>query len=230
MSDWLSDFEQKRLETGKRKSEVEVLSSSYMKLDEALGINGFPRGKVIDIAGPAGVGKTALVLDFVAEAQRNNLVCVYLDLQRDFDSQFAHNRKVDIQDLLIFRPKDIQSVALACEALMKEGLADFIIFDSISAVDTTEVSLKEMINPIRRHLLEYQSSIIMLSQVREDLSQGGQTTPHMRDLDEIANVRMMMKSLHGIKHEDVLIGKEVEIDIYKNDLATPAKAVIEIYI
>lgn len=230
MSDWLSDYEQKRLETGKRKSEVEVMSSSYLKLDEALGINGIPRGKIIDIAGPAGVGKTALVLDIVAEAQRQNLVCVYMDLQRDFDSQFAHNRKVDIQDLLIFRPKDIQSIAPACETLMKEGFADFIIFDSISAVDTSKVSLKEMVNPIRRHLLEYKSSLILLSQVREDLSNGGQVTPYMNDLDEIANVRMMMKKLHGIKHEDVLIGKEVEVDIYKNDLATPAKAVIEIYI
>lgn len=228
--DWLSEYENKRLETGKRKSDIPVLKTSYIEVDDALGVHGLPLGKVIDIAGPAGVGKTAFVLDIVASAQDNNLACVYLDLDRGFDSQFAHNRKVNIDDLLIFRPKTIEGIVPACEALMKEGLADLIIFDSVSSIDPSAISLKQVINPLLRKLLEYKSSLVFLSQIREDLANGGQVTPMMNEINDLSNIRMMLKKVESIKHLDVLIGKKVEVNIYKNDLATPAKAQIELYI
>lgn len=230
MSDWLSEFEQKKLETVNRKSDLEVLSTSYPLLDSALGIGGVPRGKVIDIMGEPSVGKTSLALDLVAEAQKAKLACVWLDLEQSFDSQFAYDRKVNINDLLIFRPKNSEGIVLACETLMKEGLADFIIFDSVSALNVGDTCLRYVINPLLQKLLEYKSSLIFLSQVRVDLENHQHVTPYMNEINDIANIRMKLVKINSIKHQDILIGKRVLADIYKNDLANPASAEIELYI
>lgn len=228
--DWLAKYEAKHSSPARREGEQKVLSTSYMSLDTALGIGGLPLGKVIDIAGGPGVGKSSLAMDIVVEAQDKNLAAVWIDLEHCFDESFAYSRKIKLEDLPIFHPKNIENIAPACVSLMKEGLADIIIFDSISAMNRGDKSVKDIINPLLKEIVEFNSSLIFLSQIRTDLVEGGTTTPSNNELDHICNVRMMLRKMESIKHQEVLIGKRVEVDIYKNELASPAKTFIELYI
>ena len=229
--DFLKSFEQKQAERPKRESQAQYVPTSYTPIDEALGGKGIPLGKVIDIAGEAGIGKSALVQDIITQAQQKNLACVYLDIERKFDAYWARERaNVDVNDLLVFEPKNVEGIIPACETLIKEGLADLIIFDSISALNLKEgQSLKEIINPLLKKLVEYNTSLIFLSQIRQDLIEGGQTTPNNKVLDDVCNIRIMLKQLHIIKQEELIVGKTLEVNVYKNDSFVPKVVQVDLF-
>jgi recombination protein RecA len=228
--DWLSKFEEKQIQKPKRVGEQKVISTSYMQIDDALGVHGLPLGKVIDLAGEPGSGKTSVALDIISSFQERNLSCVYLDLERAFDADFAYLRRVNCEDLLLFRPEKIDGIAEAGVTLMEQGLADLIVFDTISAIPLDGITLKDILNPLLQNLVKYDSSLLLLSQIRNDLAQGGITTPSNSIIDDVSNIRIMLRKKSIIKHLDVIIGHKVEVDIYKNDLATPAKTEIELFI
>lgn len=231
---WLDNFERKFDDPALRKSTTKILSTSYREIDEALGINGLPLGKVIDIAGEPAVGKTNFALDLVAFAQQNDLSCVWLDIDRTFDSEYAVRKMVNVKDLLVFQPPTIEGIVPGLIQLMKEGLADIIIFDSISNLpllsEDNNIPLKTMINPLLQKLIEYKTTLIFLSQIRKDLINGGNTTPRNLALDDLCNIRIMFNFLSVIKHQEVVIGHKLEVDIYKNDMAPLAKTEIELFV
>lgn len=134
----------------------------------------------------------------------------------------------------MFQPPKIEGIVPACLTLMEQGLADIIIFDSISNLplmpDGENIALKTVINPLLQKLQEYKTSLVFLSQIRHDLVEGGDTTPRNLALNDLCNIRMMFKFLQTIKHQEVVIGHKIEVDIYKNDLASPAKTNIELFI
>lgn len=232
--DWLSAYEAKHSTPAKRVSDTKIVSSSYREIDIATGIGGFPLGKVIEIAGEPCIGKTRFAMDFIAFAQQEHLACVYLDLDRAFDTDYARVWNVDLDDLLIFRPENVEGIVPACQSLMKEGLADVIIFDSISNLplvnDNEQIALKTVINPLLQQLREYNTSLLFISQIRKDLVEGGNITPRNEALNDLCNMRMMFNFKHVIKHQEVVIGHQIEIDIYKNELASPAKTEIELFV
>ena len=114
---------------------------------------------------------------------------------------------------------------------MKEGMANLIIFDSISALNLNSetITLKEVLNPLLQKLLEYNTSLIFLSQVREDLVEHCKTTPYNSVLDDICNIRIMLKTLHIIKQEELEIGKTLEVNVYKNELGVPSVKQIDLF-
>jgi recombination protein RecA len=227
--DFMKKYEEARLKQTKRESTLKYVSTSYADIDRSLG-GGIPLGKVIEISGEAGVGKSALVQDIIMQAQLESLSCVYMDIERKFDAYWARERaNVNTDDLLLFEPKTTEGIVPACVALMEQGLADLIIIDSVSAMNI-EGSLKDVLNPLLQKIVEYNTAIILISQVRQDLENGGLTTPHNGVLDQVCNVRMMLKQLHIIKQEELIVGKTVEVNIYKNDMATPEVKQVELFI
>ena len=229
---FMNDYEEKNMTKPSRKSQLKYLSTSYLPIDDALGGQGLPLGKVIDIAGEAGVGKSAIVQDIMKQAEEHGLSCVYLDIDKKLDAYWARERTgLDIDNLLIFEPKNIEGISEACLTLMKEGLADLIIFDSISALNLNSetITLKEVLNPLLQKLLEYNTSLIFLSQVREDLVEHCKTTPYNSVLDDICNIRIMLKTLHIIKQEELEIGKTLEVNVYKNELGVPSVKQIDLF-
>jgi recombination protein RecA len=228
MDDFMSNYEEAQIKKVKRESNLKFVSTSYLTIDDALG-GGIPLGKVVEIAGESGVGKTAIVQDIITQAQEQGLSVVYLDIERKFDAYWAIERaNVNTDDLLIFEPKDTEKLAEACLVLMEQGLADIIIFDSVSALNLTS-SLKEVLNPLLQKIVQYNTSLILLSQVRQDLENGGLTTPQNTILDQICNIRIMLKKLSIIKQEELIVGKTLEINIYKNDLSVPVVKQIELF-
>jgi recombination protein RecA len=226
--DFMDKYEQSRLKKSQRLSTLKFVSTSYMNIDDALG-GGIPLGKVIDIAGEAGVGKTALIQDIIKQAQLQNLSCVYMDIEHKFDAYWARERAdVNVDELLVFEPRDPQKVVEGCLVLMEQGLADLIIFDSVSALEVTD-SLKEILNPLLKKIAEYNTTLIFLSQVRNDLTNGGKTTPHNGALEDVSNIRIMLKSLSIIKQEELIVGKTLEVNVYKNDLSVPSVKQIDLF-
>lgn len=228
--DFMSKYEEIRTKKIKRESTLKFVGTSYTNIDEALG-GGIPLGKVIDIAGEAGVGKSSFVQDIIMQAQLQDLSCVYMDIERKFDAYWARERaNVNTDDLLVFEPKNLEGMVPACVTLMEQGLADLIIFDSISALNiSTEVSLKNILNPLLQKIVEYNTSLIFISQIRNDLLEGGLTTPHNGVLNDVSNIRIMLKKLSIIKQEELIVGKTIEVNIYKNDLAVPVVKQIELF-
>ena len=228
--DWLSKYERKFDDPALRESTTKIVSTSYSEIDTALGINGLPLGKTIDIAGEANIGKTNLALDLVAFAQQNGLACVWMDLDRKFDAEYAIRKNINPQDLLVFQPTSIEGIAPACLKMMEEGLADIIIFDSVSQLSNPLVSLKTIVNPLLQKIVEYKTTLIFLSQIRHDLIEGGFTTPLNNALNDVCNIRIMLNFLNVIKHEEVVIGHKLQVQVYKNDLAPLATTEIELFV
>jgi recombination protein RecA len=235
MEDWLSPFENKKLAKGGRVSNQQYISTSYTELDYVLG-GGFPLGKTVEISGEPGSGKTCLITDIIGTAQKENLSCVYMNIGPSFDMVYAKSRGVKLDELLIFQPEDINKIVEASLILMEQGLADIIVIDSISNIPN--VPLKQILNPLLKKIVEYNTCLILASQVRNDLDFGRYKTPFMLELNDIANIRMLLKVTGGIKTpmavgtavQDMLIGKKVLVDIYKNDLTQPAQTNIDLYI
>jgi len=226
--DWLENLENKRRENKKNFS-IEVIPSGYEEVDKALGVKGVPRGKIIEIAGHAGVGKTALILDIIAQAQMKELNVVYLDLDRKFDAEFATNRAVKCEELLIFRPDPDkpENTIEALEHLIICNLIDVIVFDTISAFGDGMVSL---LAELEKLIVNTKTTIILASQIRENWQDPRDyNTPYMKVLNQYSNIRMMLKKIESIKHAGILIGKKVSVNIYKNCLAHPKSTDIEIY-
>ena len=226
--DWLENLEKKRLEQ-KKNFEISVISTGYEEFDKVLGVKGIPRGKIIEIAGHAGVGKTALILDIVAQAQMKDLNVVYLDLDRKFDAEFATNRAVKCEELLIFRPdpEKPENTIEALEHLIIFNLIDVIVFDTISAFGDGMVSL---LAELEKMIANTKITVILSSQIRNNFEDPRDyNTPYMKVLNQYSNVRIMLKKIESIKHAGILIGKRVSVNIYKNCLAHPKSTDIEIY-
>jgi recombination protein RecA len=229
MSDWLEKWEQKRLQHSKV-FDLEVIPTSYPEFDRALGVGGIPRGKIVEVAGHAGVGKTALILDIVAQAQAKNLQVVYLDLDHKFEAEFAFNRAVKLNELLIFQPdpKNIDNLILALKSFIEKNLADIIVIDTISACGEGMVNL---LMELTKAIAGTKITLLLASQIREKWQDPRDyNTPFMKVLNQYSNIRIMLKKIESLKHEDIFIGKKVSVDVYKNCLAHPKSTDIEIYV
>lgn len=228
-TDWLDKFEKNRLEN-KKSFTIEVIPSSYEELDRAFGVGGLPRGKIIEISGGAGVGKTALLLDIVASAQAQGLNVVYLDLDRKFDRQFAENRAVKCDELLVFQPdpKKPENLTKALNQLILGNLVDVIVFDTISSFGD---GILNILQELVKDIVGTKITVLIASQIRENFEDPRDyNTPYMKVLNQYSNIRMYLKKIETLKHKDILIGKRVSVDIYKNLLSHPRSAEIEIYI
>ncbi|MBU97209.1 MAG: recombinase RecA [Dehalococcoidia bacterium] len=226
---------------------IETVPTGALALDMALGIGGIPRGRVIEIFGPEGSGKTTLATHVVAEAQRNGGICAYIDAEHAMDPTYARVLGVDIDKLLISQPDSAEQALEITEYLIRSGALDIIVVDSVAALvplaelegDMGDMQIGLQARIMSKALRKLTGIIhktdtvcIFINQLREKVGVvfgSPEVTPGGRALKFYSSVRIDLRRVEAIKLGQEIIGNRVRARVVKNKVAPPfRKAEIEI--
>ncbi|MDE7433742.1 MAG: recombinase RecA [Mycoplasmoidaceae bacterium] len=227
---------------------LEVIPTGSIQLDKALGIGGYPKGKIIEIFGNESSGKSTLALQAVASCQRLNGKCAYIDVEHSLDGKYCEANGIDLSKLLLAQPDSGEQAFALIEALIKTGMIDLIIVDSVAAlVPQAEIDgeiqdqtiglharlMSKGLRLIENLLAKYNTTIIFINQIREKIGVmfgNNETTTGGRALKFYASIRMELKRSELIKRGTDCIGIRSCAKIIKNKMAAPLyKAYIDIY-
>ncbi|GIW65829.1 MAG: protein RecA [Candidatus Parcubacteria bacterium] len=230
------------------KVNVETISTGSPSLDLVLGVGGLPRGRIIEIFGPESSGKSTLALETIAEAQKNGGNVAFIDVEHALDPEYAKRIGVDIKKIVISQPDSGEDALNLVEKLVKSGLFDVIVVDSVAALAPKaelegEIGdhfiglqarlLSQALRKLTALISKTKTILIFLNQTRAQIGAiiGAQeTTPGGKALKFYSSVRIELKKIGQIKRADEIIGIKVKARIVKNKVAPPFKtAEIEIY-
>jgi recombination protein RecA len=218
---------------------VEVIPTSSLALDKALGIGGIPRGRVIEIYGPESGGKTTLALHIIAEAQKLGGQGAVIDAEHALDPVYARKLGVDVDNLLVSQPDNGEQALEIAEALIKSGKVDVIVIDSVAAlVPKAELEgdmgdpqmglqarlMSQALRKITAITNNTQTCVIFINQIREKIGVmfgSPETTTGGRALKFYSSVRLDIRKTGPIKNGDIVVGAETRIKVVKNKLASP---------
>ncbi|HPA59381.1 MAG TPA: recombinase RecA [Synergistales bacterium] len=220
---------------------VEVISTGVLPLDIALGIGGYPRGRIVEIFGPEGGGKTTLALHALAEAQKAGGIAAFIDAEHALDPRLAHSLGVKIEDLYVAQPDSGEQALYILETLVRSGAVDVIVVDSVAAltpqaeidgkIGDSQVGLQArlMSYALRRLTSAISRSncvVIFINQLRAKISTMGyggpqETTTGGRALKFYSSVRIEVKRGKSISKGDETLGHELWIKVVKNKQAPP---------
>ena len=220
---------------------VEVISSGSISLDKALGVGGFPKGRIIEIYGPESSGKTTFALHAVANAQASGGYAAFIDAEHALDPVYAKNLGVDIDNLILSQPDSGEQALEIAEALIKSGSVDVIVIDSVAAlVPEAELNGEMGDNHVGLHarlmsqamrkmagLISKTNCVaIFINQIREKVGVmfgNPETTTGGRALKFFASVRLEIRRGEAIKDGTTVIGNRTNIKVVKNKVAPPFK-------
>jgi recombination protein RecA len=223
--------------------QISCLPTGSMSLDIALGIGGYPRGRIIEIYGPESSGKTTLALHAIASAQREGGRVAFIDAEHALDPNYAANLGVDIDNLLLSQPDSGEQALSIAEALVKSEVIDCIIIDSVAALvpeaelngnmgDAQVGAQARMMSQAMRKLSgivsKTNTTVIFINQIREKIGVmfgNPETTTGGRALKFFTSVRLEVRKGEAIKNGSDLIGNKVTIKVVKNKVAPPFKSV-----
>ncbi|MCF4152577.1 recombinase RecA [Dethiosulfovibrio sp. F2B] len=220
---------------------VEVIPTGILPLDVALGIGGFPRGRIVEVFGPEGSGKTTLALHAVAEAQKAGGVAAFIDAEHALDPRLAQSLGVNVADLYIAQPDSGEQALYILETLVRSGAVDIVVVDSVAAltpqaeidgkIGDTQVGLQArlMSYSLRRltsAISKSNSIVVFINQLRATISTGysrgpSETTTGGRALKFYTSVRIEVKRGKSVTKGDDTIGHELWIKVVKNKQAPP---------
>ena len=225
----------------KPKVNVGVIPSGSIGLDSALGVGGYPRGRIIEIFGPESSGKTTMALHAVAEAQEQGGVCAFIDAEHAMDPEYAKKLGVNSDDLLISQPDTGEQALEITDSLVRTGKIDVIVIDSVAALTPKDEIEGEMgahhvgkqarlMSQALRKLTaiadKSKTVIIFINQIRMQIGVmfgNPETTPGGKALKFYSSVRIDVRRIAQIKKGEDVIGNRTRVKVVKNKVAAPFK-------
>ena len=225
-----------------KKVDVAVISTGSFSLDIALGVGGFPKGRIVEVFGPESSGKTTLALHAIAEAQKGGGKAAFIDAEHAMDPEYAKKIGVKINDLIISQPDSGEEALNILESLVRSGMIDVIVVDSVAAL-TPKIEIEgemgaqyiglqaRMMSQALRKLTAISAKsntlIIFINQLRDKIGMMGYgeptTTPGGRALKFYASVRIDIRRIAQIKKGEDAVGNRVKAKVVKNKVAAPFK-------
>lgn len=224
--------------------QVDTISTGSIALDNALGIGGIPRGRIVEIYGPESSGKTTISLHIIAQAQKNGGEVAFIDAEHALDPIYAGKLGVDIDRLIVSQPDNGEQALEIAEALARSGAVDVIVIDSVAAlVPKAEIEglmgdshmglharlMSQALRKIAGVLNKTNTAAVFINQLREKvgISYGSsETTTGGRALKFYASIRMDVRRIETLKAGTEMIGNRTRVKIAKNKLAPPFKEAI----
>jgi len=221
--------------------EVETISSGSLGLDLALGVNGYPRGRVIEIYGPESSGKTTLTLHAIAEAQKAGGIAAFIDAEHAFDRTYAEKLGVDIENLIISQPDNGEQALEIAENLIRSGAIDIVVIDSVAALTPkSEIEgemgdskmglharlMSQALRKLTGTISKTNCTVFFINQLREKIGVmfgSPETTTGGNALKFYASVRLDIRRSTQIKDGDNVIGNRTKVKVVKNKVAPPFK-------
>ena len=222
-------------------NEIDTVSSGSLTLDIALGVGGYPKGRIIEIYGPESSGKTTFALEAIAEVQKAGGKAAFIDAEHALDPVYAKNLGVDINDLLLSQPDTGEQALEICEALVRSEAISIVVIDSVAAlVPQAEIEgemgdshvglqarlMSQALRKLSGTISKTNTIAIFINQLREKvgvLFGNPETTPGGRALKFYSTIRLDVRRGEQIKNGDNVIGNKTNVKIVKNKVAPPFK-------
>ncbi|WP_112180910.1 MULTISPECIES: recombinase RecA [Paraliobacillus] len=220
---------------------VATVSSGSLALDVALGVGGYPRGRVIEIYGPESSGKTTVSLHAIAEAQREGGTAAFIDAEHALDPIYAKNLGVNIDELLLSQPDTGEQALEIAEALVRSGAVDMVVVDSVAAlVPKAEIEgemgdahvglqarlMSQALRKLSGAINKSRTTAIFINQIREKVGVmfgSPEVTPGGRALKFYASIRLDVRRAETLKQGNDMVGNRTRIKVVKNKVAPPFK-------
>lgn len=218
---------------------INVISSGNLALDLAIGVGGIPRGRIIEIYGPESSGKTTVALHVIAESQKNDGICAFIDAEHALDPVYAKNIGVKVDELYISQPDSGEQALEIAETLIRSGAVDVLVIDSVAAlVPKQEIEgemgasfigvqarlMSQALRKLSGIVNKTDSVVIFINQLREKVGVmfgNPETTPGGRALKFYSSVRLDVRRTEQIKVGQDVVGNRVKVKVAKNKVAPP---------
>jgi recombination protein RecA len=218
---------------------ISVISTGAISFDAALGVGGFPRGRVVEIFGPESSGKTTIALQVIAEAQKTGGMAAFVDAEHALDPIYAKKLGVDVDNLLVSQPDYGEQALEIAEALVRSGAIDVLVVDSVAAlVPKAELDgemgdshvglqarlMSQALRKLTGIVSKSRTCLIFINQIREKIGVmfgNPETTTGGRALKFYSSVRIDIRRIAAIKEGDLVIGSRTKVKVVKNKVAAP---------
>jgi recombination protein RecA len=219
--------------------DIQVIPSGSLTIDAALGVGGYPRGRIIEIFGPESSGKTTLTLHAVAEAQKMGLTCAFIDAEHAFDPTYAQRLGINLEDLIISQPSCGEEGLEIADTLVRSGAVDMIVIDSVAALvpkveldgnmDENQMGLQarlmsKALRKLTGSISKTNSTVFFINQIRMKIGimfGSPETTTGGNALKFYASIRLDIRRTSTIKNKDEAIGNVTVVKVIKNKVAPP---------
>ena len=224
-----------------RIADIEAIPTGSISLDAALGIVGFPRGRVVEIFGPESSGKTTLALHAISEAQKRGGLAAFIDAEHALDAKYCKNLGVDTENLLISQPDTGEQALEIAETLIRSGALDIVVIDSVAAlVPKAEIEgemgdhhvglqarlMSQALRKMTGNINNSNTLVVFINQIRIKIGVmfgSPETTTGGNALKFYSSVRLDIRRIGAIKDGDEVIGNETRVKVIKNKIASPFK-------
>jgi recombination protein RecA len=218
---------------------ISVISTGSISVDNALGVGGLPRGRVVEIFGPESSGKTTLTLQVIAEAQKAGGLAAFVDAEHALDPAYAAKLGVDVDNLLVSQPDYGEQALEITEALVRSGAIDVLVVDSVAAlVPKAELDgemgdshmglqarlMSQALRKLTGTVSKSRTCLIFINQIREKIGVmfgNPETTTGGRALKFYSSVRVDIRRIAAVKEGDVVVGSRTKVKVVKNKVAAP---------